>query len=44
MIQMQTILSVADNTGARRISTISLRGSSARRSGSIGDIITAKAK
>jgi len=44
MIQMRSILEVADNSGARKISCIHLRGGSAGRYGRLGDIITASVK
>ena len=44
MIQMQTILKVADNSGAKRIACIRTRGGSAGRYGGLGDIITASVK
>ncbi|REJ84363.1 MAG: 50S ribosomal protein L14 [Acidobacteria bacterium] len=44
MIQMGTNLEVADNSGAKRISCIHLRGGSAGRFGTLGDIITASVK
>ena len=44
MIQMGTILEVADNSGAKRISCIQLRGGSTGRYGTLGDIITAAVK
>lgn len=44
MIQMGTILEVADNTGARKISCIKMRGGSAGRYARLGDIITASVK
>ena len=44
MIQMRSILRVADNSGARRIACITVLGGSHRRSGSIGDIIVASVK
>ena len=44
MIQMRTILEVADNSGAKKISCINLRGGSQGRYASIGDIITANVK
>lgn len=44
MVQMRTMLEVADNSGARRISCIlPLGGSSGRRAG-LGDVITAAVK
>lgn len=39
MIQMQTVLEVADNSGARRIQCIKVLGGSKRRYAGIGDII-----
>ena len=44
MIQMRSILEVADNSGARKIACIHLRGGSAGRYGRLGDIITASVK
>ena len=39
MIQMQTRLEVADNTGARNVMCIKVLGGSKRRYASIGDVI-----
>jgi len=39
MIQMQSMLDVADNTGARRVMCIKVLGGSKRRYASIGDVI-----
>ena len=39
MIQMQTILEVADNTGARKVMCIKVLGGSKRRYAGIGDMI-----
>jgi len=39
MIQMQSILDVADNTGARAVMCIKVLGGSKRRYASIGDVI-----
>ena len=39
MIQMQSMLDVADNTGARRVMCIKVLGGSHRRYAGIGDII-----
>ena len=39
MIQMQTILDVADNSGARRVMCIKVVGGSKRRYANVGDII-----
>jgi len=39
MIQMQTELEVADNSGARRVECIKVLGGSKRRYASIGDLI-----
>ena len=44
MIQMQTMLRVADNTGAKKIMCIKVLGGSKRRYASIGDIIVASVK
>ena len=44
MIQMQTNLDVADNSGARRVQCIKVLGGSGRRSASIGDIIVVAVK
>lgn len=44
MIQMRTILDVADNSGARKISMILPLGGSTGSRASLGDIITAAVK
>lgn len=44
MIQMQTILNVADNSGARSIMCIKVLGGSHRRYAGIGDIIVVSIK
>lgn len=44
MIQMRTILDVADNSGARKISCIHVRGGSIGKYGRLGDVITANVK
>lgn len=44
MIQMRTILEVADNSGARRISCILPLGNQVGRLATLGDIITANVK
>ena len=44
MIQPQTRLKVADNTGAREIMCIRVLGGSKRKSGNIGDVIIASVK
>ena len=44
MIQMQSILNVADNTGARSVMCIKVLGGSHRRYASIGDIIKVSIK
>ena len=44
MIQMQSNLFVADNSGARKIQCIKVLGGSKRRSASIGDIIVVSIK
>ena len=44
MIQMQTMLDVADNTGARTVMCIKVLGGSKRRYATIGDIIVVSVK
>ena len=44
MIQMQSILNVADNSGAKKIMAIRLRGGSSGAYGGLGDVITASVK
>ncbi|NTW17172.1 MAG: 50S ribosomal protein L14 [Syntrophaceae bacterium] len=44
MIQMQTVLNVADNSGARKVACIKVLGGSRRRYASIGDIIVVSVK
>jgi len=44
MIQMQTILDVADNSGARKIAVINPLGGSTGRCASLGDRVTASVK
>ena len=44
MIQMQTTLDVADNSGARRLQCIKVLGGSKRRYAGIGDIIKVSVK
>lgn len=44
MIQQQTILKVADNSGAKELLCIRVMGGSFRRYGNIGDVITASVK
>ena len=44
MIQMQTNLDVADNSGARRVMCIKVLGGSERKYASVGDIIVVSIK
>ena len=44
MIQMQTILNAADNSGARRLMCIKVLGGSKRRYAGIGDVIKVSIK
>lgn len=44
MIQMQTVLDVADNSGARKVMCIKVLGGSHRRYASVGDIIKVSVK
>src|SRR3989441_12008979 len=39
MVQMRTILSVADNSGARKVMCIKVLGGSRRRYATVGDVI-----
>ena len=39
MIQVETVLDVADNTGARKVQCIKVLGGSRRRYASVGDVI-----
>ena len=41
MIQLRTILDVADNSGAKALRVILVHGGSRRRFGSVGDLVTA---
>ena len=41
MIQQETYLKVADNTGAKEIKTIRVLGGSVRKFGNIGDVVVA---
>ena len=44
MIQMQTNLDVADNSGARRVQCIKVLGGSKRRTAGVGDIVVVSVK
>jgi large subunit ribosomal protein L14 len=44
MIQMQTNLEVADNSGARRVQCIKVLGGSKRKYASVGDVIVGSVK
>ena len=44
MIQMQTNLDVADNSGARRVMCIKVLGGSKRKYASVGDVIVVSVK
>ena len=44
MIQMQTMLAVADNSGARKVQCIKVLGGSKRRSAGLGDVIICSVK
>ena len=44
MIQMQTVLDVADNSGARKIKCIRVLGGTRRRYAGVGDVIVATVK
>ncbi|MFH1158946.1 MAG: 50S ribosomal protein L14 [Pseudomonadota bacterium] len=44
MIQMQTTMDVADNSGARRVQCIKVLGGSHRRTAGIGDVVVVSVK
>ena len=44
MIQMQSVLDVADNSGARKIAVINTLGGSTGRYARLGDLVTASVK
>ena len=44
MVQMESYLKVADNTGAKEIKTIRVLGGSKRKFGNIGDVIVASVR
>ena len=44
MIQMQTLMKVADNTGAKELMCIRVLGGSRRRYANIGDVVVASVK
>ena len=44
MIQMRTVLDVADNSGAREVQCIKVLGGSKRRYASVGDVIVVSVK
>jgi large subunit ribosomal protein L14 len=44
MVQMQTYLNVADNSGAKRVQCIKVLGGSKRKTASVGDIIIVAVK
>ncbi|MDU2065020.1 MAG: 50S ribosomal protein L14 [Sporomusaceae bacterium] len=44
MIQQQTIMNVADNTGAKKLMCIRVLGGSYRKYGNIGDVVVAAVK
>ena len=44
MVQQQTYLKVADNTGAKELMCIRVLGGSFRKTGNIGDVIVASVK
>lgn len=44
MIQMRSILEIADNTGAKRAAMIGVMGRRGKRTATIGDVITASIK
>lgn len=44
MVQMRTILEVADNSGARKVQCIKVLGGSRRRYATVGDVIVVSVK
>ena len=44
MIQMQSILDVADNSGARKLMTIKVLGGTRRKYASVGDVVVASVR
>ena len=44
MIQQESLLKVADNTGARELLVIQVRGGSRRRYGHVGDVVIASVR
>jgi large subunit ribosomal protein L14 len=44
MIQQQTILDVADNSGAKKVQCIKVLGGSRRKYASLGDVIVVSVK
>jgi len=44
MVQVQTVLTVADNSGARKVMCIKVLGGSRRRYASVGDVIVVSVK
>jgi len=44
MVQSQTILKCADNTGAKQLMVIGVRGGSAHKFGTLGDIVSCSVK
>jgi large subunit ribosomal protein L14 len=44
MIQMQTVLDVADNSGAKKVMCIKVLGGSKRKYASVGDVIVVSVK
>jgi len=44
MIQLRSILQVADNSGAKKVGVIKVLGGSARRYGQLGDVVVVSVK
>lgn len=44
MVQQQTVVNVADNSGAKKLMVIRVLGGSKRRFGKIGDVVVASVK
>ena len=44
MIQVRTVLEIADNSGAKKVAMIGVLGRRGKRTAEVGDIITASVK
>ncbi len=44
MVQLKSVLTVADNSGARKVSVVQVRGGSRRRYACVGDVVVVTVK